>query len=454
MPVPRAVRGGESRVDLEIRDEDAISDEGAKIWSLYERQGIRNVVVMGVHMNMCVLCRPFGLRQMVKNGKNVALMRDLCDTIYDPHRIRSEARPFAFHFAGTDVLVEYIERYVCPTITSADLLGGEPLRFRGDRRSILAMLGEDQDRVEGPLARYVREWLAPYGFRVVLVPSAAQDEPDSPGLIEALQGADLLLVSLPRRLPEGGQLAAIRGFMAAGKPVVGLHAADPGDEDAERWRFGAEVLGFEYRGSVEQSAQVDVAVGPEPSILRADLVGFSCQGPLYQFEPLDPSASPQLIGWNWDTGSKVPVAWTLTPPQGGRVLFTSLGHADDLAGENLCRLLLQGICWALTTAEGAATVSGGLSDRGADTGRTMFAQRTSRAQSVAELRGARTTSRVRLLDPVAEAVEEGADAGGALEDGGPVAEWAIGRGLFRVLSGMLKVHGSAEGRHNGSKPLS
>ena len=34
----------------------------------------------GVHTNMCVLGRPFGLRQMARLGKNTALVRDMTDT--------------------------------------------------------------------------------------------------------------------------------------------------------------------------------------------------------------------------------------------------------------------------------------------------------------------------------------------------------------------------------------
>ena len=40
------------------------------------------------HENMCVLNRPFGIRQMVYQGQNVVLMRDLTDTMYDPRRSR------------------------------------------------------------------------------------------------------------------------------------------------------------------------------------------------------------------------------------------------------------------------------------------------------------------------------------------------------------------------------
>jgi hypothetical protein len=56
---------------LRIHDEDAISDSGVEIWNLLEHRGIKNVILLGVHTNMCVLGRPFGLRQMAKNGKNV-----------------------------------------------------------------------------------------------------------------------------------------------------------------------------------------------------------------------------------------------------------------------------------------------------------------------------------------------------------------------------------------------
>jgi nicotinamidase-related amidase len=117
-----------SQTDLLTIDErDAISDSGVEIWNLLEARGIPNVILMGVHTNMCVLGRPFGLRQMAKNGKNVVLMRDLTDTMYNPARW-----PYVSHFQGNELIVEHIEKYVCPTITSDQLLGGKPFRFKGD----------------------------------------------------------------------------------------------------------------------------------------------------------------------------------------------------------------------------------------------------------------------------------------------------------------------------------
>jgi nicotinamidase-related amidase len=112
---------------LEIRDEDALSDSGVEVWNLMEDRGIANVMLLGVHTNMCVLGRPFGLRNMARFGKNVVLVRDLTDTMYNPR-----SWPHVSHFRGTDLIVEHIEKYVCPTITSDQLLGGKPFRFAGD----------------------------------------------------------------------------------------------------------------------------------------------------------------------------------------------------------------------------------------------------------------------------------------------------------------------------------
>ena len=65
-------------------DKDAITDLGVENWNLLQQHGVKNVILLGVHTNMCVLGRPFGLRQMAKSGKNVVLMRDMTDTMYNP----------------------------------------------------------------------------------------------------------------------------------------------------------------------------------------------------------------------------------------------------------------------------------------------------------------------------------------------------------------------------------
>jgi nicotinamidase-related amidase len=107
-------------------DKDAISDSGVEVWNLLEARGIQNVILMGVHVNMCVAGRPFGLRQMAKNGKHAVLMRDLTDSMYNPARW-----PNVDHFRGTALFIEHIEKTICPTVTSDQILGGKPFVFRG-----------------------------------------------------------------------------------------------------------------------------------------------------------------------------------------------------------------------------------------------------------------------------------------------------------------------------------
>ncbi|MEO8270336.1 MAG: hypothetical protein ABI557_11500, partial [Aureliella sp.] len=57
--------------------QDYISDIGPEIWSILSQHEITNVILVGVHTNMCVLGRPFGLRRLAMGGKNVVLARDL-----------------------------------------------------------------------------------------------------------------------------------------------------------------------------------------------------------------------------------------------------------------------------------------------------------------------------------------------------------------------------------------
>jgi nicotinamidase-related amidase len=114
---------------LEIATGDAVTDDGQETWNLLEERGIKNVILTGVHLNMCVLGRPFAIRQLVKLGKNVVLLRDLTDTMYNPAR-----RPQVNHFAGTDLVVEHVEKCWCPSTTSTAITGRPAFHFQEDPR--------------------------------------------------------------------------------------------------------------------------------------------------------------------------------------------------------------------------------------------------------------------------------------------------------------------------------
>ncbi len=99
-------------------DKDYVSEKGPEVFSLMAEKGLTAVVVMGVHTNMCVLKRSFAIKQMVRWGKDVYLVRDLTDAMYNP-----KMRPFVTHERGTELVVEHIERHWCPTVESKALLG-------------------------------------------------------------------------------------------------------------------------------------------------------------------------------------------------------------------------------------------------------------------------------------------------------------------------------------------
>lgn len=97
--------------DIDIIGYDGISDSGQEIFNFLEQEHRKNIVLMGVHTNMCVLGRPFGIRQQKYLGKNVVLCRDLTDALYDPRD-----KPYVSHARGLELVVEHIEKYWCPSI--------------------------------------------------------------------------------------------------------------------------------------------------------------------------------------------------------------------------------------------------------------------------------------------------------------------------------------------------
>lgn len=108
---------------------DGITDSGHEVYSFIRHRGIANLVLMGVHTNMCILNRSFAIKQMVRWGVNVVLVRDMTDAMYNP-----AMPPYVSHQEGAELVIGYIEKFWCPTIHSRALLGlpqapavGQPL---------------------------------------------------------------------------------------------------------------------------------------------------------------------------------------------------------------------------------------------------------------------------------------------------------------------------------------
>jgi nicotinamidase-related amidase/type 1 glutamine amidotransferase len=338
---------------LKMDERDAVSDSGVEIWNMLEERGIDNVILLGVHTNMCVLGRPFGLRQLAKNGKNVVLMRDMTDTMYNPARW-----PHVSHFRGTDLIVEHVEKYVCPSITSDQILGGKAFRFQDDVRPIAVLaISEDEYKTEQTLPAFMRDVVQDrLGVDAKILLGDPKEPNTIPELAEALETADLLLVSIRRRALPARDMDAIRKFVAAGKPIVGIrtasHAFDAKGQLAEGravWpKFDAEVLGGNYTGHYGTATKTTVNPVKE-AINHPILVGVQTpmtgHGSLYKVSPLAKTTTPLLTGSIPGQPSE-PVAWVNKSGR-SRVFYTSLGSPDDFRSPAFRRLLSNAILWAL-----------------------------------------------------------------------------------------------------------
>ncbi len=100
---------------------DGISDDGAEVYHFLRHHNIEQVLIMGVHTNMCVLRRSFAIKALVRRGIPVALVRDFTDAMYNPAR-----PPYVSHAEGTRLVIEYIEKFWCPSIESTDLVDASP----------------------------------------------------------------------------------------------------------------------------------------------------------------------------------------------------------------------------------------------------------------------------------------------------------------------------------------
>src|SRR5262249_49177583 len=152
----------------------------------------------------------------------VVLMRDMTDTMYNPARW-----PNVSHFRGTDLIVEHVEKYVCPTVTSDQVLGGKPFRFKDDVRPLAVLaISEDEYKTSQPLPAFGRDVVQDrLGVDTQVLLGDPKNPNVIPGLAAALEKADLLVVSMRRRALPEKDLEAVRKFLAAGKPVVGIRTA-------------------------------------------------------------------------------------------------------------------------------------------------------------------------------------------------------------------------------------
>lgn len=345
---------------IKIENQDAISDSGVEIWNLLEQRGIKHVMLVGVHTNMCVLGRPFGLRQLAKNGRDVVLVRDMTDTMYNPKRW-----PYVSHFQGTDLIVQHIEKYVCATITSDQLLGGVPFRYQGDvRPNVVIAIAEPLYDTKITLPKLARDIFAEQlGLKVTVLHGK---DNNIPGLAKALATADLLVLSVRRQALPTADIEALKKYLDAGKPLLALrtssHAFDakgkvpPGH--AEWVKFDADVLGGNYHNHHPEGPITTVTMpGEFDHVLFLGIdKPFKSKGALYKTSPLAKTAQMLMTG-EIPGQPPEPVVWTNEYGK-ARVFYTSLGHREDFQTPQFVTLLHNAARWLLQMPHALRTGKG------------------------------------------------------------------------------------------------
>lgn len=260
------------------------------------------------------------------------------------------------------------------------LLSG--LSMSAPAATVLFVVGEAEYGTAESLPAFAKSDLEPAGFRSEFVfaksgERSSEECHEFPGLGAALKRADVLFLSVRRRFPLAADLKAIRDWIEAGKPVVGIRTSSHAFGERPKgagyqaaaghaaWNsFDQDVLGVSYTGHYNSRnghaclVRVDAGAAGD-SILK----GLKLPQPplifshLYKSEVIDPGVKVLLRASIKEEDADEPVAWTVT--RGGqRTFYTSAGGADEMKLPWFRKLLVNGIRWSLGgTGKGTAGVN-------------------------------------------------------------------------------------------------
>ena len=229
--------------------------------------------------------------------------------------------------------------------------------------SIAFILAEREYQTAKTVPAFFEAELKPLGFTAsyVTAPGEGMGRDDLKGVEKALAKADLLFVSVRRRAPKASQMKAIRAWVQAGKPVVGIRTANhafhlrgkPAPQGHALWEeWDAEVIGGHYTNHHGKNKKTWFLFEPTAKghpilngLQAAEEVPSG--GSLYKVLPLAKTTQLLAVGRAAGVEEKEPVAWINKPATGNRVFFTTLGHVDEFEKPEFRIMLLNAIHWAL-----------------------------------------------------------------------------------------------------------
>lgn len=168
-----------------------------------------------------------------------------------------------------------------------------------------------------------------------------EKDADLPGL-ETLDSSDVAVVYTRRiTLPES-QLARMKKFALAGKPLVGLRTAS---HAFNNWpEFDKDILGGNYKNHYGKGPKTEIAIAPKGKDhpILAGFRPYASESSLYRNTGLAEDCEVLLTGAIPEHTE--PLAWTRVQ-HGGRVFYTSLGAPEDFANEGFRQMLVNAIFW-------------------------------------------------------------------------------------------------------------
>ncbi len=163
-----------------------------------------------------------------------------------------------------------------------------------------------------------------------------------PGL-ENLDDCDVMLLFTRRLELSGDDLARIKKYCLSGRPIVGVRTAS---HAIQSWlELDKQILGGNYQGHHGNDLETQVAIvdAAKNHPVLAGVTPFRTRGSLYKNQGIAEDVTLLMTGSNPDTTE--PITWT-RQANGGRVVYTSLGHPDDFHEPGFKRLLVNALFWA------------------------------------------------------------------------------------------------------------
>ncbi len=228
--------------------------------------------------------------------------------------------------------------------------------FGDQKPHVVMLIAEREYQTDQSLPKFAKEHLGDYRTTFVF---ADPDDLNRLSGIDAIETADVLLVSVRRRTLPERQLQLVRDYVLSGKPVIGIRTAnhafclrnqEPPQGRAQWTSWDKDVFGGNYTNHYGNELKTTCQLSdnaPAPLISRLTVgKSFTAGGSLYKVAPLADRATVVLTG-TVEGHPPEPIAWTFTRADGGKSFYTSLGHIDDFSGPVLPQLLINAIDWTL-----------------------------------------------------------------------------------------------------------